>query len=306
MAENLKLAFIVPTIGRYQNLKILFDSVERQTLKPNLIVVVDSNIQHSKDNLGSYTFPLNYIHTGPNSLTEARNIGIKNIPRDFNLIGFFDDDQTLDKDAIEKMISFWKNAPSDIGGVAFNKITNRKTRRLWFLKRIFFMGDRTPGNILHSGYQTLLENIKNDAYTKWSTGGASVYRREIYDKFQFDENLKAYGYIEDVDFSYRVSKEYKLVTLAKARVMHEAHPVRKGRENIDFGICEIVNRFYFISKHKEFSKTLFYWASFGKLMENIIFGICIFNSDYFKRALGNILGIKKTLFHNGRKDIFEV
>ena len=62
-----------------------------------------------------------------------------------------------------------------------------------------------------------------------------------------------------------------------------------------------VNRFYFISKHKEFSKILFYWASFGKLLENVALGVFTFNSVFLKRASGNVLGIKRTLLNNSRE-----
>ena len=296
MPKNLKLAFIIPTKGRYQNLKILLDSIEKQTLKPELIVILDSNRKYSEDKIKIYSFPVKYIHTGPNSLTEARNIGVRNIPQDFELIGFLDDDVMLYKDAIEIMFDFWQNASKDIGGVAFNIINNRKPRKFWFLKKIFSLGDQYPGNVLLSGYQTMLDKVKKNTYTKWLPGGVTVWRKNIFDEFKFDENIKGYGYIEDLDFSYRVGKKYKLVSLAEAKLTHTPHPVSK-EENVNFGISEIVNRFYFIKRHREFLKILFYWASFGKLLENIVFGISTFNSDYLRRALGNIVGITKVIFY---------
>ena len=300
ISRDLRLVFIIPTKGRYQELKSLIDSIDRQTLKPNLVIVLDSNTQYSKNNLNSYTFPLRYIHTGPNSLTEARNIGIKNIPEDFNLIGFLDDDVILYENAVEIMVNFWRNASGDTGGAAFNIINNRKPRRLWFLKKIFLMGDYRPGNILPSGYQTMLDKIKEDTYTKWLPGGGTVWRKDIFNEFKFDENIKGYGFAEDLDFSYRVGKRYNLISLAGAKLIHKPHPVY-GSDNISYGISEVVNRFYFINKHVEFSKILFYWACLGKLLENMVFVILNFNFDYLRRTAGNLLGITKIAFSKRAK-----
>lgn len=294
MAKDIKLAFIIPTKGRYEKLKILLDSIEIQTSKPDLIIIVDSNKEYSKNRISNHSFPIKYLHTGPNSLTEARNIGIKNVPKDFSLIGFLDDDVILSHNALGKMLAFWKGASLDIGGVAFNIINRRKPRKLWFLKKVFLMGDFLAGNVLPSGYQTMVDKVRENTFTQWLPGGVTVWRREVLEKFQFDENLKGYGYIEDLDFSYRVGKEYKLLSLAEAQLIHNPHPIPQ-KNGVKFGILEITNRFYFISKHREFSRFLFYWASLGKMLENFVMGGLSFKVGYLKRAWGNILGLSKVV-----------
>jgi len=302
MADKLRLAFIIPTIGRYQNLKRLLDSIEDQTAKVDLVVVVDAGREHSEDKVRrGYGFSIKYVYTGPSSLTEGKNTGIKNISDEIDLVGFLDDDAILYKDAIEIMLNFWQKSHPDLGGVAFNIINNRKSRKLWFLKNIFLTGSGYPGDVLASGYVTIIENIKYDVYSSWLPGGGTVWRKGIFSKFNFDESFKGYGVYEDVDFSYKVSKDYNLVVLAQARLAHKSHPVVYGSKNIAFGKHEIINRFYFISKHKEFHRIFFYWASLGNLLENLFFGIFNFNSSYFMRALGNFLGIKRIMLNYGER-----
>lgn len=292
----MQIAFIIPTKGRYQELKRLLDSIEKQTLKPDLVIILDSNTRYAKDKLGNHTVSLQYIHTGPNSLTEARNIGIKYVPEDFKLVGFLDDDVILHENALEIMLNFWQRASGDTGGAAFNIINNRKPRRFWVLKNIFLMGDSRPGNILPSGYQTMLDKIEEDTYTKWLPGGGTVWRKVIFNDFKFDENIRGYGFAEDLDFSYRIGKKYKLISIAGAKLIHMPHPVH-GSDNIKFGASEIINRKYFINKHREFSKTLFFWACLGQLLENVVFGILSFKSCFLLRARGNLLGITKIIFN---------
>jgi GT2 family glycosyltransferase len=296
MNNNLKLAFIIPTKGRQEKLNILLDSLNRQTVKPDLLIILDSGINPLEDKVKFDGLTVKYIHTGPNSLTQARNIGIRNLPRDYHLAGFLDDDVVLCPDALEKMFTFWRGASGeDIAGVAFNVINSRKTRKFWFLKKIFFLGDSHPGNILPSGFHTAVENINKDVWTKWLPGGATVWRVDIFKEFMFDESFKGYGCMEDIDFSYRVGRKYKLISLASAKLFHKPHPINRD-ESFYLGYSEIVNRFYFINKFNEFSNKLFYLAALGRLLENFIYGILGVNSGYLKKAMGNFVGFQNVVF----------
>ncbi len=293
MNKDLKLAIIIPTKGRHKKLNILLDSIKQQALKPGLVIIVDSSIEPMLDKINSNGLVIKYIHTGPNALTEARNIGIRNVPPDYHLSGFLDDDEILYPDALEKMLAFWQSAFSkDIAGVAFNVVNSRKTRKFWFLKRIFFLGDSHPGNILPSGFPTALENINSNVRTKWLPGGSTIWRADIFKEFMFDENFQSYGCMEDIDFSYRVSRKYELMSLATAKLFHVPHPISKD-ESFHLGYSEIINRFYFINKFNEFSIALFYWASFGRILENLVYATLSINRCYFKKAMGNLMGVKK-------------
>lgn len=294
MNKNLKLAFIIPTKGRQEKLNILLDSLSRQTTKPDLLIILDSGIKPLEDKVKFDGLAVKYIHTGPNSLTKARNIGIKNVPPDYRLAGFLDDDVILYPDALERMFNFFRGAPSNIAGVAFNVTNSRKTRKLWFFKKTFFLGDSHPGNILLSGFHTALENINKDVWTKWLPGGATVWRTDIFKEFIFDENFKGYGCMEDIDFSYRIGRKYKLISLAGAKLFHKPHPINR-EESFCLGYSEIVNRFYFISKFNEFSNILFYLAALARLLENFIYGILGVNSGYLKKAMGNFAGFQNVV-----------
>jgi glycosyltransferase involved in cell wall biosynthesis len=295
MDEKLKLAFIIPTKGRQKKLNILLDSLKKQVTKPDLIIILDSGEEPLFDRIKPDGLALKYIHTEPNSLTQARNIGIKNIPTDYHLTGFLDDDVILYPDALDKMKNFFHGASSNIAGVSFNVTNSRNARKLWFLKKIFFLGDSRPGNIMSSGYPTALENIKKDVYTRWLPGGATVWRTDVFKEFMFDENFKGYGCMEDIDFSYRVGRKYKLICLAEARLFHEPHPINR-EQSFCLGYSEIVNWHYFINKFNDFSRKLFYLAALGRLFENFTCGILSANSAHLIKAMGNFAGFQNLIF----------
>lgn len=291
MNKDLKLALIIPTKGRPEKLNILLDSLRRQTVYPNILIILDSGIEPLDGQIKSGAINIKYIHTEPNSLPQARNIGIYNVPKEYQLAGFLDDDVVLYPDALEKMRAFWEAAPeAGIAGAAFNVVNSKKTRRFWYLKKLFFLGDLRPGNVLSSGWQTSLENIDKDVLVRWSPGGATVWRVGIFKEFMFDENLKGYGCMEDIDFSYRVGRKYKIICLAEARLFHEPHPISK-KASFNLGYSEVSNRFYFINKFNEFSKILFLWAALGRSLENSMYAFFRFDSGYLKKAFGNIAGL---------------
>jgi GT2 family glycosyltransferase len=51
-------------------------------------------------------------------------------------------------------------------------------------------------------------------------GLCMAFRREVFDHERFDEALVGYAFKEDVDFSYRVSRRYRLLQVPKARCAH--------------------------------------------------------------------------------------
>lgn len=298
MFKKNKLAFIIPTIGRYPGINALLDSIENQNPKPDLIIIVDSNKEYSENKFKKYSFPIEYVHTGPNSLTEARNIGIKNVPDDIELVGFLDDDTVLCNGAMNNMYSFWRSASENIGGASFN-IINFPPLKATMFKKLFLLNSTEKGKLLKSGFGTSLYPVTEDKKVQWLGGGNTIWRKEVFDKFKFDENLKGYGFVDDLDFSYRVGKHYELFVAAKANMKHFTSPIDK-KKLFQFGLREVTSRYYFLCKHKEFSIILFYWAYLGLIITDIISDIRNLRCHYSKRSFGNMIGVFYTLMFKGK------
>jgi len=293
-----KIAVIVVTTGRYQGIKALLGSIENQTIKVDLVIIVDANKQYSVEKIGKYSFAVKYIHTGPNSLTEARNVGVKNTPDGFELICFLDDDTVLCDDAMAKMRLFWRNASKDTGGAAFN-VVNFSAISGMRIKELFALNSSKKGKVLKSGFGSSLYPVTVDLKTQWLSGGNTVWRKSLFDKFKFDEKLKGYGFVDDLDFSYLVGKDYKLFVLAKANIKHFSATEHTNRI-FQFGLMEVISRYYFLRKHSELSLILFYWAHLGLIIIGVMSSITNLNISYFKRVCGNALGLFCTLIPGGR------
>jgi hypothetical protein len=121
-----------------------------------------------------------------------------------------------------------------------------------------------------------------------------VYRRQVIEKYSFDEWFRGYSYLEDLDFSYTLGKEYRLAVVANAQFHH--YPSEIGRLNpYVFGKREVVNRLYFVKKHPELSPALCVFALAVRFLMSIVLGVTRLEGEHFRRAWGNLVAALSSL-----------
>ena len=225
-----KIAFIVATKDRPHKLRRMLKSLERQTCLPDQIIIIDGGIQPIKGILRDFPrLNLRYSSFSPPSATKQRNFGLTEVSPDMTLIGFLDDDVELDKRAIKSLLLYWEGASFDVAGIALNMVNHpglfaSSLKYLPFAQRMGLYSQK-KGDVLPSAFQTMIGKVKDNMFVKWLPTGAVVWRREIFKDFQFDEWFRDYSYLEDLDFSYRVGKKYKLMVLEKAEYYHFLEPL---------------------------------------------------------------------------------
>lgn len=262
--EN-RLCLIIPTKDHPEILVRYLRSVQCQTIKPGLILIVDGGdqtIEHLLPEFPDLNFQ--YLRVYPPGLSKQRNAGIKAVPASYNLIGFFDDDYILFEDAIEKMLSFWAKQNAKVGGASFNTMDSgcMPSKRGLFFRRMFLLHRGQPGDILPSGIGTAQYPCTETYRSQWLSGGSTVWRREVLEKFSYDEWFAKYGVLDDLDLCWRVNKCYELYVVADAKVFHKQLP----KNNFMASKITIANHFYFVSKYPEFSKLKLMWAFMGKIL----------------------------------------
>lgn len=287
-----RLALVVPTKDRPEDLRKLLRSVATQTRLPDQLIVVDgsnSEVRHVLDEFPALV--AEYVRVFPPSLSEQRNAGMKRLRPDITLAGYLDDDIVLEADALALMIQFWDHADADIGGAAFN-ITNAPTANWVGIKQPFGIDSTIPGKVLASGFPASIGYRNSDTYTDWLYGGATVWRKEVIERFSYDEWFLGTGFLEDVDFSFTVRRLYRLAVVASARLAHYSRPVKLENEWL-LGKWQVVNRMYLVRKHKErgLSVRAAWIASIGLLLLNAGAALLTLNREYWSRARGNAAGI---------------
>ena len=251
-----KLCIIIPTKDRPFELERLFNSMVSQDVLPEQIVVVDGGEPGVRELTDKFSnLPIDYLQVLPPGLTRQRNAGLKIVRDDIDLIGFLDDDIVLQDGCLKNMLAFWDKAGDDVAGAGFNIIDHPPEGKPKWLEFLFkrYLKNKPAGALLKVGRNMTYCPAPATAETQWLCGGATVWRRNIYDTFDYDEWFAGYGIVEDVDFSYRVSKTNKLFVAADAQVRHIETP-KKNHYLLAYIVT--MNHLYVSKKHDELSYPL--------------------------------------------------
>lgn len=289
-----KFAFIIATKDRPEEIRTLMQNLVDQSIHPSEVIIIDAS-KISNENVVSefQMLKIKYLHyAGEPSASAQRNLGIRAVNPGIDLIGFLDDDCTLEEGALEKMMRFWDKAPSNVGGCSFNlrnpaPAGNRKIRCNSITRWLGIYSD-IPGVVTRSGWGTITGTVDKDLEVKWVPSTAVVWRKQIFNTEYFEEFFKGYSYLEDLDFSYNVSKSYRIMILADAGYYHH-HSVSGRTSRLNFGIVEVINRIFFVKKHN-LSLSRCYCALIIRLALTLINSLKTFDKHELERFFGNIAG----------------
>ncbi|MEM7525859.1 MAG: glycosyltransferase [Pseudomonadota bacterium] len=288
------MAYVVPTKDRPADMGKLLESLRAQTDAPDQIVVVDGGDEPVEGLCANYQdLPIHYIRCRPPSLAKQRNAGMAALRAEITVAGYLDDDLVLEPDATAKMRRFWNEAGAEFGGASFS-IINQGVARHRRLDAFFGIQGARPGAVLPSGQATYIPFVETTLQTDWLYGGATMWRREVIAAHQYDEWYLGHGYLEDLDYSYRVGKVYALYVVGDARVWHFPGPVLDAKQ-FALGRQQTFNRLYFVSKMGDFRPVRVYWALFGLVLKNALATLRRPCGSAWRRLFGNLVGLAAAL-----------
>lgn len=291
-----RVAFVVPTKDRPEDLRKLLASIAAQTRMPDQVIVVDGSNPSVRNVCDEFPgVSIDYVRLVPPSLARQRNAGMQRLRDGITHAGYLDDDIVLEPDAIEQMARFWERAAEDVGGVGFNIVNRPRIRGMW-LKRLFLIEDDEPGRMLRSGCASSFFVQEGDLETDWLSGGATVWRREVIDRFAYDDWFTGTGLLEDVDYSYNVHGAWRLAVAGAARLAHYSRPIRPESQFL-LGKWQVVNRMYIVRKYRDrgLSAPLAWWASLGQLALHLGAAALRLDAQIWNRAKGNLAGMVSEL-----------
>ncbi|MDQ4024662.1 MAG: hypothetical protein M3217_04095, partial [Actinomycetota bacterium] len=161
-----------------------------------------------------------------------------------------------------------------LGGVrAMPKRPARPSLPTRLYRRLFGIGGWWPeasGKVRPGFYAEGVSESAGVRRLEYFNGWFMSYRREVFEHERFDEALAGYGYKEDIDFSYRVSRRYVLVQTPAARCDH----LKSGASRMSSHQLQrmnLANQFYLHRKlmpQTAFHKAALWWAWIGLFILN--------------------------------------
>lgn len=269
----MNFSLIICTYKRPQALLNLLQSVKRQTLYPNEILIVDgSPDDFTKNTLASNHF-LNLVYYKVDEiergLTKQRNYGIARVNQSCEVVCFLDDDTILAPNYFNEIIKTYQNYPEalGVGGYITNEVSWQKVEDDYIAKINEFCFDgwkRKEGSRfvwrkklgldsdVPPGYSPAFSHGRSVGFLPPSgkvypveqlMGGVSSFRKSVFNQFQFSTYFEGYGLYEDADFTLRVSKVGQLYLNTAAQLEH--HHDAAGRPNqYSYGKMVVLNGWY--------------------------------------------------------------
>jgi len=218
--SNLKLGMIICTRNRPQFLENLLKSISKSTIKPEQIVLVSSGID-IVDVVSRYTESLNlkHIHTKKIGQSNQKVIGIASLPEAIQWVFFLDDDLLLLPDTISEALEKIHHVEGEnvVGiGTQILPIHNTLNPDNHGKSKI---PKKKLGTISKSGRAISYQNTA-ETETEW-LNGASIWNKKVLQDYQLPILDSRYAAYEDVIFSTKVNKIYKLIYEPQIKIVEQ-------------------------------------------------------------------------------------
>ena len=257
----MKLSIVIPT--RYGIPQQLLDSLSYQTYKPDEIIEV----------IGS-------------ALTVQRNEGIKVATGD--IILFLDDDLTIKHHLfLYHFIDNFYRYPDAMAVTGNVQTPAYKQNILWDIySRIFMLTHRARGSFQLSGFpENYHKNIKDTIRGEMLYGCNMAFRREVFNKFSFCEDLDCRMFGEDDYFAWLLTRKYKVYYEPQA-ICYDNRPYPRGKQalKIRHTLVNLIKRYH--SRNPNLiGKLAFWWAYSGFIIFKIVEAIVMRDISIIKGML---------------------
>ncbi len=233
------ISIIVPVYNAEKYLEKCLDSLKKQTKKEiEWIIINDGSTDHSEEIIKKVKDKrLKYFKNKNQGIGKTRNFGIEKATGEY--IMFLDSDDTLAKDAVEKMYEKVKNEDLDVAICDFYKeYDNGQIEEI-----------RTPD------FESASLKENPDIITEYLCPWAKIYRRSLIEKnkIRFPENLKyedAPFVIKSLVCAKKIGKVRECLNYYRIHEMSET----TVRDRRCFDILKIVDLMRKEIKEKEYLK----------------------------------------------------
>jgi GT2 family glycosyltransferase len=230
--RQIRVAVIVASVNRSEEIGDLLRHLARQTLQPSAIIL---SVEQPSD-LPEAVDPRVQIITGPKGLTKQRNRALQLALGQSDLIVFFDDDFAPADDALEGVVRLF-HEHHDIAGATGH----------------VFRDGVVSGGLTDQEAAAILEQEKNRFRPELNTDTDALYgcnmalRAACVGDIRFDETLPLYAWQEDVDFAGQLRAKGRIIKSTAFCGVHRG--VQKSRTSgIPLGFSQIVNPIYLVRK----------------------------------------------------------
>jgi GT2 family glycosyltransferase len=224
---------VIATKDRPERLEDAVGTVLDQDQRPERVVIVDASgppleiPRPLADQARLSGVELTIIHSQP-STSAQRNLGVELV--DTPLVLFLDDDVTLEPSYTSALLRRWELAGLGSYGamVGSPQVLRPQPRALGLMRRALmlhyydFAGKAT--RVRRSGKLALVPNPDRDVIIPAVGAGGALFRTDLARRHPFDERFSGYAPGEDLEMSYRLSREAPILQTPSVKFLHAWDP----------------------------------------------------------------------------------
>lgn len=225
----MRVAVVYATVGRAGILAPVLDRLRHQTRQPDR-VIVSAVTPADVEGVSSSAIDFELLY-GSKGLCAQRNRALDAVRGQVDIVLFFDDDFVPADDYLAEMVALFEERP-DIVGVDGRVIADGATNAGYSFEEglRFLADDARPAPPVTSHRIALY-------------GCNMAIRMAAAEGLSFDERLPFYGWLEDIDFTHRLSKRGQLIKSSRLTGVHLA--TKGGRTSgIKVGYSQVANPIY--------------------------------------------------------------
>ncbi len=253
-----ELCVLIATKDRPNELRELLISISQSTLVPKKILIVSSGAEISHFIYEYFQkIDLEIIHSNVSGQSIQKSIGIKSLSTNYKWVLFLDDDVSLESSTLEILYNGYLMNPIFNSYLGFglgitNRISRSQNKTVKYLLKLFHLFSDTPGSVLKSGHAQSYLDHEVQIEVDW-LNGISAWNSKILFNYSNHQTPTPYSAYEDVAFSYKVSKNYKLLFVPIAKVRNQKMQVDSPLTVNQF-LCGGYLRYKFVFENAELSK----------------------------------------------------
>lgn len=233
------LAVVIASVGRPTLVLDIISRLQAQSEPPTQIIVSVPDMSSLPEPWHGKTPPDLTIVTGARGLTAQRNAGIAALSTEIELVVFFDDDAIPHAEYLEQASRTFHARPDVVGltGLvladgAAEDVPVPLAKALGLLAEV----------------QSLAEKDIVAQNTSELYGCNFAIRRSVLSRHLFDERLRLYSWLEDLDFARRISRDGALIKVENCIIVHLGSASGGRTQHRRFGYSQITNPLYLLRK----------------------------------------------------------
>ena len=287
MIKN-KIAIILTARKRNSVLNQTINAIYKQTVLPNQLIIVLA----TKEKINFSTkIKTKVVYSKIKNQVYQRGLGLQFLNKNINVILQLDDKIILEKNSIKYLLSEWNKADKNVAGIGINP-TNFIRPKSNLFHKLTLTNSNIDGIVLPSGFVSGWNKTKKNKRMSWLNGGMTSWKLKLVPHiYNRKFPIIKWSVCEDLFFSYKVAKKYKLIlcSKSKAKIIPKKEK-EKIFESFYNGFIHAKILHSFVSQNKSLSILLFYYSVFSSSIFGILINFFLLNISKVFKFFGRLIG----------------